>query len=251
MFVAVADLPTDPSAFQGAAVLCGLTVMEVRARCGGTLPRILVRQAPEEEAQRLVVGLGDLGFRAFAADARQVPGDAQRILPRQLEWEHGGFTVTDGRGARHSCPFASIRLLQTGVRTDSHTEVVKSKERKFSMSKALMTGGLSFSTTVETSSKQVTLSRETFILVVREASLPAIMLYESRLGFQCLGADLKPTRYLNLKALLERLRAQVDAPVDDRTAQTAFLRGLPQLGVDEVDLGLYLVQKALEAKPLQ
>ena len=42
---------------------------------------------------------------------------------------------------------------------------------------------------------------------------------------------------------MERLRALVPAPLDDRAAQPAFLRGLPQLGVDEVDLGLFLVQE--------
>ena len=80
--------------------------------------------------------------------------------------------------------------------------------------------------------------------MVRAEGLPAIILYEFRLGFQCLGAELNPARHLNLKALLERLRALAQAPVDDRTTQPAYLRGLPRLGVDEADLGLFLVQAA-------
>jgi hypothetical protein len=245
MFVAVAGLPEDPSALRGAATLCGLTMMEVGARCAGVLPRVLVRQAAEAEAQRLLAGLGSLGFQAFAADVRQVPKDAQRILARQLEWTGSGFAVMDGRGARHDCPFAGIALVQPGYRTSSQTELITTTERKISIGKALMTGGLSFSTKVETTAERVTSNRESFILLVRKEDLPAIVLYESRLGFQCLGAELKPTRHLNLKALLERLRALVPAPVDDRLAQPTFLKGLPQLGVDEVDLGLFLVQKAL------
>jgi hypothetical protein len=244
MFVAVADLPADPAALERAAALCGLTMLEARARTCGVLPRILVRQAPEDQARRLVAGLADLGFRALAAEARQVPGDAQRIVARKLEWTEAGFAVTDGRGTRHDCPWSTIALLQFGFRTTSHTEVVKSKERKFSMGKALLTGGLSLSTTVEKVTEQVTANREFCILAARKGDLPGIILYEQHLGFQCLGAELKPSRYLNLKALLERLRA-VPLPVDERTAQAAYLGGLPQLGGDVLDLGLFLVREAM------
>jgi hypothetical protein len=246
MFIAVADLSEAPTAMQGAAALCGLTLVEVRARCAGVLPRILVRQAPAEQALRLTAGLRDLGFRAFAAEVSQVPTDRQRIVARQLDWTGNGFAVTDGRGACHDCPSASITLFQPGHRTTSHAELVKSTERKFSMGRALLTGGLSFSKKVVTVTEQVTSERESFILVVRAEGLPAIMLYESRLRFQCLGADIKHARHLNLKVLLERLRALSPAPVDDRATQLSYLRGLPGLGVDETDLGLFLVQAAMD-----
>jgi hypothetical protein len=218
--------------------------MEVRTRCAGVLPKILVRQAPEDQALRLAEGLRDLGFRAFAADVRQVPTDAQRIVARQLEWTRTGFAVTDLRGARHDCPSAGIALFQPGHRTTSHSELVKTTERKFSMGQALLTGGLSPTKKIVTVTEQVTSERESFILVVRAERLPAIILYESRLRFQCLGADIKAARHLNLKALLERLLALAPAPVDDRATQPTYLRGLPQLGVDEADLGLFLVQTA-------
>ena len=171
-----------------------------------------------------------------------MPTDAQRIVARQLEWTSTGFAVTDGRGARHDCPSASIALFQPGHRTTFHSELVKSKERKFSIGQALLTGGLSLSKKVETVTEQVTSERESFILVVRAESLPAIILYESRMRFQCLGADIKAARHLNLQALLERLRALAPVPVDDRATQATYLRGLPKLGVDETDLGLFLVQ---------
>lgn len=244
MFVAVAGLPQDPSALQAAAALCGLTPMEVGARCAGVLPKVLVRQAPEDQARRLVAGLGSLGFLAFAADARQVPLDARRVVARELAWTGAGFQVADARGTLHDCPSGAVVLYQTGFRTSTQTETVKTTERKFSVGVALATGGLSFSRKVEKVTEQVNSSRESFILAVRTGGLPAIIFYESRFKFQCLGADLKPTRLQNLKLLLERLGAAAPAPVDERTAQPAYLRGLPQLGVDEADLGLFLVQEA-------
>jgi hypothetical protein len=247
MFVAVAGLPQDPSAQQGAAALCGLTRMEVGARCAGVLPKVLVRQASEDQAQRLVAGLRALGFQAFAADPRRIPSDAQRIVARELAWTDSGCTVLDPRGARHDCPYGTIALYQTGFRTSTLAETVKTTERQFSMGRALATGGLSMSKKVVKVTEQVTSTRESFILLVRTEGLPAIILYESRFRFQCLGGDLKPTRQLNLQALLERLRALAPAPLDDRTAQPAYLRGLPQLGVDEADLGLFLVQEARQS----
>ena len=161
-----------------------------------------------------------------------------------LEWTDAGFAATDRSGTRHACPCPAIALFQTGFRTTSSTEIIKSTERKFSMGRALLSGGLALTKKVETVTEQVTSNREGFILVSRTGGQPGIMLYEHRMGFQCLGPDLKPARHLNLKALLERLLALAPAPLDDRTAQPAFLRGLPQLGVDEVDLGRFLVQAA-------
>jgi hypothetical protein len=208
------------------------------------LSKILVRQAPQDQARRLPAGLRDLGLLAFATEVRQVPTDAQRIVSRQLEWTSTGFAVTDGRGACHDCPSPSIALFQPGHRPTSHSELVKSTDHKFSMGRALLTRGLFLSKKVVTVTEQVISERESFILVVRAEGLPAIILYESRLGFQRLGVDIKAARHLNLKALLERLRALAPAPVDDRAAQPTYLRGLPRLGVDEADLGLFLVQAA-------
>ena len=82
----------------------------------------------------------------------------------------------------------------------------------------------------------------------RTGDLPALTMYESKMNFQCLGPGILPTRQANLQALLARLRALGEVPVDDLTHQQAFLRGVPQLGVDEVDLGLFLIRTALTGK---
>ena len=244
MFVAVTTLPEQPAALAEAAVLCGLTPMEVRARCAGVLPRVLVRQASAPDAERIKAGLEALCFRAFAAAVEDVPTDAQRIVARQLAWTDTGFTVLEASGACHDCFFPTLSLFQLGFRATTHAEVVKSTERKFSMGRALATGGLSLSKTVETVRNEVTIQRDSFLLVNRTDGLPAIMLYESRLDFQCLGSGLQHTRAGNLKALLERLRVLAAVPVDDLTMQQTFLRGVPQIGVDEVDLGLFLIRTA-------
>jgi hypothetical protein len=69
------------------------------------------------------------------------------------------------------------------------------------------------------------------------------------MGFQCLGQTLG-SRHQNLVALLERLRALAPhAPVDDRVSRTPFLRGLPTLGPDPTDLGLFLVRESLRRFP--
>ena len=243
MFIAVTRLPDDPAAFAEAAALCGLAQAEARSRCAGPLPRVLVRQAAEDEARAWAAGLEALGFRTLVADPRLIPTDAQRIVARQLAWADTGFTVTDLQARSHEVFFPDITLFQTGLRTTSHAEVVKSTERKFSMGRALATGGLSLSKTVETTSTEVTSHRDSFVLVERDGGRPGVILYESRLNFQCLGAALQHTRAGNLKVLLERLRTLAGVAVEERAAQPAFLRGLPHVGVDEVDLGLFLARE--------
>lgn len=245
MFIAVAKMPEGAEGPKRAAALTGQALADAARSLAGVLPRILLRAVAAEEAGRLVAALEAEGFVAFAGEASAVPTDKDRVVARNLEWTDAGFAVLDGRGQRHECPFAAVSAFLRGVKLNTTTEIVKTSERRLSIGKTLATGGLPIMKTVVTTSERTTADKEGFLLVQRSDGQSDIILYEQRLNYQCLGAELQPSRHSNLVALSARLRACApEAPLDDRITRTGFLGGLPLLAADPMDLALYLVAQA-------
>jgi hypothetical protein len=245
MLVAVARIPPGPSAVPRAAAVAGLAVPDAARLLAGILPRVLVRAT--SEGARLVAELEAAGFVAFAVEESAVTTDAQRVVARNLELAGQGVVAVDGRGQRHTCPASAFGTLLRGVRFVETTEVEKTTQRKLSLGKALITGGLAVTKKVETTSERTISAKEAFLLLQRSDGLPEILLCERRLNYQCLGPDLQPSALGNLIALLARLRAMApQAALDDRITRPGFLAGLPPLALDPVDLAIALVTKALE-----
>jgi hypothetical protein len=243
MFVAVARIPSDPAAHRRAAEITGLAMADVSRLLAGTLPRVLVRAT--EEGGRIVDALEQDGFVAFTGEASSILREKDRVVARNLELRPGMLAAVDGRGRWHECPFPSITAFLPGVRAVETAEIVRTTERKLALGKALLTGGLAVTKKVETVSERTTSAKESFILIQCGRTQPAIMLYERRLNYQCLGADLQPSTHGNQVALLASLRAMAPAvPLDDRLGRAGFLAGLPPMSIDPVDLAVFLVSEA-------
>jgi len=197
------------------------------------------------DGARLVAALQAAGFVAFAGEVPAVSTDAQRIVARILELTEGGLVAVDGQGRRHACPAPAQEAILRGVRLVESTAIEKTTQRKLSLGRALVTGGLAVTRKVETTSERTTAEKEAFLLLQRRDGLPEIMLYERQLDYQCLGAGLQPSTFGNLTALLARLRALApQAVLDDRITRPGFLAGLPPLGLEPVDVAVFLVTQA-------
>jgi hypothetical protein len=156
-----------------------------------------------------------------------------------------GFLAQDAQGAVHACPFAAVRLLQRGARTHSSTQVETTTKRQLNLGRALLSGGMMLTKKVTTTTERTTHAKEPFLLVQRGDGAPDLMVYEHRMSYQCLGAEMAHATLANLGLLAARLQTQCpQAPLDDRVGRPGFVAGLPLLGADPVDLGLYLVSEA-------
>jgi len=198
MFVAIALIPEGPEALAQAAALSGLARADVSRLLAGTLPRVLCRQTGE--GARLVQALEGAGFVAFTGEPAAIPTDAHRVVARNLELGPQGLVAVDGRGGRHDCPYAALHTLFRGSRPLVTSETVKTTERRLAMGKALLTGGLSVTKKIETVSERTTTAKEAFVLLQCWPDRPEIILYEHRLNYQCLGADLQPSTLGNQAA---------------------------------------------------
>ncbi len=244
MLLAVTEIPQGPEVLDRAASLCGLVRYDMNQRLSGPLPRIII-SAPEEKIATLGEALTALGFISFPCDPAVVPGEAECLMARRLEWSPQGLVVFDRADRRHECPHSAMALIQRGQRTTKTTTTSKTTEKKFSLSRAAMSGGLILNKKVDKETTQESVVTESFLAVQRGDGEPDILLYERRLDYRYLGADMAPASQANLLRTAERLRAAAPhVPFDERIARSAFVSGLPRTAADPVDLALYLVRLA-------
>src|SRR4051812_27726883 len=104
MIVAIDRLPESPEARTAAAQKAGLALADLNRRLAGTLPRILLPGATEDQALTVVAALEQLGFGVFTFDVSAVPNDAQRIVARRIEITGDTLVVFDAQDNQHDCP---------------------------------------------------------------------------------------------------------------------------------------------------
>jgi hypothetical protein len=244
VLLVAARLPPSAEALAEAARATGLALADVRTRLAGPLPRVLLTEPDPDRARETAAGLEALGFVMLACDPRAIPGDDDRLLARKLEWDPGGgLQVVDKRGESEEVVPASLLLIQKGVRATSTTEVTKKSERRFDLGRAVLSGGLLLTKKVETTSTKTMSSRDAFILLHRGDGGRDVMIYERRIDYRFLGADIQPSSAANFDRLLARLRAWApQVRFDDRVSRPGFVSGLPVTSAAPVDLALWLVQ---------
>jgi hypothetical protein len=244
MLIAIARIPDDAQARTQAAQVTGLALADLNRRLAGTLPRVLFPGLPDDEAARIEAGLQALGFGVLAFDVAVVPGDSERVVARRIELVPGALVATDAQGNAHRCPAADIAVLQRGARVSATTETVKTSERQIAVGRAVLSGGLLLTKKVEKTAVKTTESTDFFLLVQRAGGEPDLMLYERRLDYRALGAEMQASSRANLELLWTRLRALAPAAADDRVGRPGFVKGLPATSADPLDLAVYLVALA-------
>lgn len=253
MLLIVARAPSSADALSRAAPIAGLIVADLQRRLAGVLPRVLLLDASADKLRDIGAKLNLLGFLIAVVDPTDVPTDDQRIVPRSLVLGTSELVTVEGVGAetRRSIPASAIDLFQRGARATRETKTTKTSERKFALGRAVVSGGLVMTKKVERTDTSTVETREPFVLVQRNDGGPDMIIYEKRLDFRFLGAQMQPTSHGNLERVLANLRALAPtAPLDDRVQRPGFVTGLPPVGVEPVDLALHLVRvaRALEAK---
>lgn len=216
--------------------MTGLALPDVNLRLAGHLPRVLLPRVTEEEAKRLVGMLEVLGFAAFACAPEAAPRDNARVVARDLAYVDGVLSVADKGGSVYGCPLGAIRLLQRGERLEKHKKVTITSELRVFDATAVLTAPPSGGN-----------PEELFLLAQRNDGEPDIIFYEQRLDYRFLGAGMRATTRGNLEVVWGGLCALLPSvPADDTVSRPGFVPSMPKVGVDPVDLALFLVATAHE-----
>ena len=166
-------------------------------------------------------------------DVRVVPADAiehddARDQVHSLAFEPSAIAVTLRNGTARGVSFEAVERIIQGVRTRSSTTTRERSVKKFSASRAVLSGGL---VTRKTETQTETESHETrevfaYIYIAGGATLA---LYERRVHYGFLGNALQASSFANFQTTVREIRAFAlpNAHFDERLMRPLGLGTIP------------------------
>jgi hypothetical protein len=199
---------------QALAGAVGLTAYEARQRMIGGGPAVVASFADQGQARAVAERLNQGGLAALIIDAASLRAGAGHFIVRRFVLGERSLSIESGEGQSAEIPYREIGLILPGTSIVGRSETVT--ERKWSVSKTLLSGGIPITKKVE---RQETVKGEESekVLYVYAAGRPQIVFRQSAMTYDGLGAAMKMSRELNFAFLTAELRRLTpDALYDDR-----------------------------------
>jgi hypothetical protein len=195
----------------------GSTAYETALILRAPTPIPLLRTADRARALDLLAKLRARGHDAVACDAAAVVPASSMMHVRSFRFEPEGLVVgAHGHVDEERAPWGDVlAFVRATHRTRTeHTE--KTDERKLSIGRAAMSGGLLMTKTVSKTTTQRTEEREQVLYVFRRGGSP-LLVSQSHARYERLGAELRPSQLENFTTLVRLLREHAPgAAYDER-----------------------------------
>ncbi len=194
-------------------------------------PVPLLRTEDRSRALALLGKLRERGHEAVACEASAVVAADAMTHVRAFRLEPDGLVVTPLRTAEPvRAAWADLVAFVRAMHRTRSEHVEKSAERKFSLGRAAMSGGVLMTKTVTSTTKHTSDEREQVLYVFRHGGAP-FLLTQSRARYDGLGVDLRASQIENFAVLIRLLRERApDAVYDERLLA-------PRPGLDRVRPG--------------
>jgi hypothetical protein len=196
------------------AIALGATAYEAssRLRVPGNGPLVVAVFADLQKAE-------DLAGRLNAAESRQVRVRRFSLDSLRLVVESGNSSI--------GIAYQEVGLILRGTAITSSKAAETSKERKFSMKRALLSGGAMLTKTEKTEHEVTSEEREGFFSLYAKGR-PSLSFRENSLVYHSLGAGRRHSCSANAAYLISELRSRCPSAVYDerllaRAAQIALL----------------------------
>jgi hypothetical protein len=187
------------------------------------------------------------GISPILLTTEDLETDAQRFLVRGFKLGGQGITVTSRRGDTAEIAYRDLDLFLHGVKVDERTELKTTEQRKFSLSRALVTQGLMMSKTVRKTDKVTSVEREEFFHLYAPGR-PPLVFRSGALDYRSFGHALQPSVQANFTFLVEEMRrAFPQVPYNERLANRqsrARILG-PGLTDNHLDVAISLLARVL------
>ncbi len=244
--VALRRVSGEPAALAG---VLGIAPYDARQQLLGPGPRVLATFADGDAASRLATALLAAGFDALHLDLTSEPVE---VVPRSFTLRAGGMQVMSRDGLPLALRFDRIQVLLRGTRMLSETRTEVTRQRKFSIERAVLTGGLIMTRTDKKEVTRTVDQREGF-LYIRAAGVSAVELRESELLYDGLGDLREPTRMGNFTRLVTIIRdgapqARWDERLLSRRGQLEVL-GTVLTPEDDLDVATSVLDHVLRDVP--
>jgi hypothetical protein len=198
-----------------------VTAFDARQRLVGNGPAVVATFAELDPAQRLVKKLQEAGFRGGVIDASAACAGNSFCIVHRFLLENAMLHIEEVDGRKVRIAYSQVGLLLPATRVTGHMERHTITERKFSMGKTLIAGGLPMTRKVE---RRETVSGEERerVLYLCTKSRPWFIFPQLSMVYDGLGARMKPSREMNFNELVAELRRRSPAAgYDDRLINRA------------------------------
>ncbi|MCJ7813571.1 hypothetical protein MUP95_09690 [bacterium] len=195
----------------------GLTVFEVHQRMMGGSPTVVASFADPQQALVLTKKLNQNGIATLVVDAAEVRSRAGYFIVRRFELHESSLRIETGDRQRAEILYREIDVLLPGPSIVKYSETKTVTERKFSLGKTLLAGGIPMSKKVEHQKDMSTEKhRKVLYLYVGKQQQPVVFSQDG-MTYDGLGAAMKISRELNFTYLISELhRLSPGAAYDDR-----------------------------------
>ncbi len=201
---------------QALAGALGVTAYEARPRLFGNGPAVVASFADPQRAADLARKLDQIGFATLLLDATAVRSRSGHFVVRRFELKKWSVHIESSDGQRMEILFDDVDLLLpcTSIVEVSETKTVT--ERKLSIGKTILSGGLPMTSKIERQEEVSSVERAKFLQLYAGKQSPAIF-SQNGMTFDGLGDAMKLSRELNFAHLTSELRRLCPGAVyDDR-----------------------------------
>jgi hypothetical protein len=201
---------------QALAGALGITVYEARQRMFGVEPAVVASFADQQPALELAGKLNRSGIATLIFDATAVRGSAGYFIVRRFEFKKWSMSIESSDGQRIEIPYDEIDLLLPCTNIVGVSEQKTVTERKLSIGKTILSGGIPMTTKVERQ-EAVTSEERTKALYLYAGKRSPVIFSQIGMTFDGLGEAMKLSRELNFAHLTNELRRLCPGAVyDDR-----------------------------------
>ena len=192
------------------------TVFEARQRIVGGGPAVVASFSDPAQAAVLESKLAQKGIKALVLDAATACSSAARFIVRRFELGDSSLRSETGDGQSDKIPYSEIDVLLSGMSISGTVETRTVTERRLSLGKTLLSGGIPMTKKVAHQEEVTTEERRKFLYLYAGERLPVVFSQDG-MTYDGLGPAMKPSRELNFAYLLSELRRlSPNAVYDDR-----------------------------------
>lgn len=236
-----------PELVQALAGALGVVPFEARQRLVGGGPAVVAGFAEVQAAQGLAQRLVESGLPAVIVDSTMLQADG-RLLARRFVLAATALQIETADGTHATFPYTAIDLLLVGIGTVSTSQTQTVTERKFSLGKTLLSGGIPMTSKVARQ-EEVTSEERHKYLYLYAGERPLLICGQHLLNYEGLGAAMLLTQDANFSQLLGELRRRCsNAGYDDRLLNRqgiARLLGLARNPETDLDLAAAILSRTL------
>lgn len=230
-----------PELIQRVAAATGQLAFEVRQRMLGGGPVVIAKFADAGAAEDLRVRLGLAEVPALVFDERKPSLTGSPFPVRHFSLGADSIRLGTAAGKQEDLRYETISLIIAATTVVSHQETtISTTERKFSLGKTVLAGGLPMTRKVTKEVSTSSEERDELLAVFAAGESRFYHFFKSRLDYSGLGERKQLTRDLNFNTLRDELRRRApQASYDDRLLKRAGLARLLGTSFDPDDnLGL-------------